>query len=154
MSPQNSVCMRVCVCVFACVCLHVCVCLQYSVWCSTDVRCFLSQLLEVAQKKSQQLETRYKAEICELKERLSQEESAVVALREEMLSKEQHLKKLRQSFKEVHLTSYVYVVDFSCMLLCVQVMLPLSVMVWIKFLQSHYNDFVQNVSSKWSVSVY
>ena len=44
---------------------------------------------------------RQQQEVTQLQDRLTQEEATVTGLREEMAVKEQHLRKLRQSFKEV-----------------------------------------------------
>jgi len=54
------------------------------------------------QKTIQQSEAQHNSEITQVKERLQQEESTVAALRQDMLSKDQHLKKLRTSVKEVN----------------------------------------------------
>ncbi len=57
--------------------------------------------MEAKHKKLQSLEARQHREKSEVEERLSQEEAAVLALREEMVSKDQMLSKLRSSAKEV-----------------------------------------------------
>ena len=63
--------------------------------------CFHLQLLDSKHKKLQSLEARHQKEKTETEERLSQEEEAVLALREEMDGKDELLGKLRISTKEV-----------------------------------------------------
>ena len=46
------------------------------------------------------METGHRVSMQQLKERLEQEETAVAGLREEIATKDQHLRKLRQSVKE------------------------------------------------------
>ena len=58
-------------------------------------------MLDGLQHKSRQVEARHFEEMKLIRDRLTQEESNVVAMRQEGVAKDQHLKKLRNSVKEV-----------------------------------------------------
>lgn len=60
--------------------------------------------METQHKRQQMAVQKYQKEVKRLEERLSQEEAAVTGLKDEAGGKEQHLKKLRQSVKEVGTT--------------------------------------------------
>ena len=59
------------------------------------------QLLDVKHKKLQVMEVSHLDEIRNLEERLSRDESTVQGLKQELVDKENHLKKLRASVNEV-----------------------------------------------------
>ncbi|XP_013385155.1 centrosomal protein of 85 kDa isoform X2 [Lingula anatina] len=60
------------------------------------------KLLENKHKKQKQMEIKHQSEIKQLEERISQEESSVLALKEELGTTEKELRKVRQTMKEIN----------------------------------------------------
>jgi uncharacterized protein YlxW (UPF0749 family) len=58
-------------------------------------------MLETRHRKYQQAEAKHQIRVKQLEEQISQEESMVMAMKEEMDIKDDQLKKLRTSIKEV-----------------------------------------------------